>query len=104
MAVIVVKGKEELNTHKKSGSLVVVDFYAVWCGPCKMIAPKLEELSTKYTNVTFLKVDVDELQELATEYSITAMPTFILFKNESQLEVIVGSNVAKLEEAIKKHA
>ena len=61
--------------------LVVIDFYATWCGPCKMISPKLEEMSKTKTNVVFLKVDVDEAEDVAMEYNISAMPTFLFMKN-----------------------
>jgi thioredoxin 1 len=59
----------------------VVDFYATWCGPCKQIAPKLEEMAQLFTDVIFLKVDVDENEEVASEYAISCMPTFMFFKN-----------------------
>ena len=68
--------KQEL---KDAGDkLVVIDFYATWCGPCKVIAPKVEEMSSSMSNVVFLKVDVDENEDAAGEYNISAMPTFIL--------------------------
>ncbi len=54
-----VNNLDEYNTIKASGK-VMVDYFAVWCGPCKFIAPKLEELEKKYTNITFIKVDVDK--------------------------------------------
>ncbi len=61
--------------------LIVVDFYATWCGPCKMISPKLEEMAQQFSDVIFLKVDVDENEEVASEYGISCMPTFIFIKN-----------------------
>ena len=68
--------------------LVVVDFYATWCGPCKIIAPKVEEMSTSLSNVVFLKVDVDENEEAAQEFNISAMPTFIFLKNSNKVTFV----------------
>ncbi|XP_005996498.1 thioredoxin [Latimeria chalumnae] len=88
---------------KEAGSkLVVVDFFAEWCGPCKMIAPKIEALSKTYTNVVFLKVDVDEAEDVAQHYEITAMPTFIFFKDGKKLEVFCGANADKLVQKIEE--
>ncbi|XP_063234375.1 thioredoxin-2 [Bacillus rossius redtenbacheri] len=83
-------------------SLVVVDFFATWCGPCKMIAPKIEEMTKQFPDVVFLKVDVDEIEELATEYDISAMPTFIFIKNKQKVESFSGANEKKLLEMIQQ--
>lgn len=87
---------------EKAGSLlVVVDFYATWCGPCKIIAPKLEEFAERYADkIIVLKVDVDECEELAIKYNISSMPTFVFIKNGSQVESFSGANADKLEKYI----
>jgi len=82
---------------------VIVDFYADWCGPCRMIAPKLEEMSKEFTNVVFLKVNVDDNTEVAEELGISAMPTFLMFKNSSKVDELVGANEGKLREMIQKY-
>merc|ERR1712025_214867 len=82
------------------GKLVVVDFFAVWCGPCKMIAPKLEAMDAEMDDVVFLKVDVDECDELAKEHEISAMPTFIFFKNGEKVERFSGANEEKIRTTI----
>jgi len=82
--------------------LVCVDFFATWCGPCKMISPHMEEMSKNMTDVVFLKVDVDECEDIAMEYKITAMPTFIFLKKEVQQEMLMGANVEKLKEMVNK--
>lgn len=84
--------------------LVVVDFFATWCGPCRFIGPKVVELSKTYTDVVFLKVDVDQLDGLAAELGISAMPTFLLFKNKARLQdELVGANEARLRTLIEKN-
>lgn len=83
--------------------LVVVDFTASWCGPCKRIAPFYDELSAKYPNAVFLKVDVDQCQETAAGQGVTAMPTFMFFRNKTKLDKIQGADNKALEDMIKKH-
>lgn len=61
--------------------VVFVDFYAEWCGPCKMTAPVIEQLATEQKDITFYKVDVDQNSELASQYSVFSIPTFVIFKN-----------------------
>lgn len=83
--------------------LVVVDFTATWCGPCKRIAPFFDELSTKYPKAVFLKVDVDQCQETAAANGVSAMPTFICFRNKTKIDKIQGADNKALEDKIKQH-
>ena len=70
---------------------VLVDFWAEWCGPCKMVAPILDELAEEYNGrVKIAKVNIDEQQELATQYGIRAIPTLLLFSQGQVTEQIVG--------------
>lgn len=69
--------EEVINSNKP----VLVDFWAKWCGPCKMIAPILEEVANENEKIKIVKVDVDENQELAAKYGIRSIPTMYLFKN-----------------------
>lgn len=82
--------------------LVVVDFYATWCGPCRNIAPIFVQLSQKYHKAVFLKVDVDQCQETAQSQGVTAMPTFIFYRNKVKIDLQRGADPAALEEKIKK--
>merc|ERR1712032_506868 len=91
----------EWNTAK--AGKIIVDFTASWCGPCKMIGPVFEELSASYSNIEFVKVDVDELEDVAAECGISAMPTFQVWSNGAKIDELVGASADKLEELIKKH-
>ncbi len=65
----------------KAGEPVLVDFYADWCGPCKMVAPILEEIANENTNIKVCKVNVDEAQDLAVKFGVASIPTLIVFKD-----------------------
>eukprot|EP00892_Ulva_mutabilis_P010063 jgi/Ulvmu1/7429/UM036_0090.1 len=104
MGVLKVASSAEFQQHigNAEGKSVFVDFFAEWCGPCKMVAPMLEELSSKYPNVIFLKVDVDKCEDLAQKYGIRAMPTFIAFRKGEQVEQVVGANMGKIEALLEQ--
>mmetsp|Transcript_1202 Transcript_1202/g.3971 ORF Transcript_1202/g.3971 Transcript_1202/m.3971 type:complete len:91 (-) Transcript_1202:155-427(-) len=80
---------------------LLVDFTASWCGPCKMIGPYFEELAAKFQNVVFVKVDVDDLDDIAAECGISAMPTFQLYSNGVKVEELTGADKGKLEALAK---
>ncbi|KJE96049.1 thioredoxin [Capsaspora owczarzaki ATCC 30864] len=83
--------------------LVVVDFFATWCGPCVRIAPFVDSLSTKYPNAVFLKVDVDKCKSVAQACGIRAMPTFQFFKNGAKIDDMTGADPAGLERKVQAH-
>ena len=74
----------------KSEKPVLIDFYADWCGPCKMLAPVLEGLSEKMDKVTFYKVNVDASSDLAGRYGIQAIPNLVIFKDGKAVDQITG--------------
>jgi thioredoxin 1 len=90
----------------KSTGLVVIDFHAKWCGPCKMIAPKYQALSEKYTDVLFCKIDCDvqELREACDACNISSMPTFCFFRKGKYVAKMVGANADNLEKLIIQHS
>eukprot|EP00262_Sarcandra_glabra_P009018 TRINITY_DN22993_c0_g1_i1.p1 TRINITY_DN22993_c0_g1~~TRINITY_DN22993_c0_g1_i1.p1 ORF type:complete len:137 (-),score=30.69 TRINITY_DN22993_c0_g1_i1:324-674(-) len=94
---------QELQKANDCKKLVVVDFTAAWCGPCKFITPFLEELATKLTDVIFLKVDVDELKTVAADWAVEAMPTFMFLKEGKIVDKVVGARKDELEQKIAKH-
>ncbi|KAJ2461045.1 thioredoxin trx1 [Coemansia sp. RSA 2424] len=108
MSVITVKDKKHFNELIKSNPKVAIDFTATWCGPCKVIGPKFANLAGQFPEVAFLKVDVDEVSEVAQAQSITAMPTFQFFiegKQSEKHKPVIGANLPTLTaalEALKK--
>ena len=104
MSVRWIKALSDLTTTIASPQLTVVDFTASWCGPCKMIAPKFDQLATEKPNVQFIKVDVDAAPEIAREFQIQAMPTFKFFKNGSELHMIRGADWNQVMETVQRHA
>ncbi|TMW48561.1 hypothetical protein DOY81_006350 [Sarcophaga bullata] len=105
ITVFVFQSDFDQQLENAGDKLVVVDFFATWCGPCKMIAPKLEELSKDYADkVVIIKVDVDDCEDIAMEYNISSMPTFIFIKNKQKIEEFAGANAEKLTNTIQKLA
>lgn len=104
-ANITIVNRSNFNQEvEKSSVPILVDFWAPWCGPCRAIAPVLEQLAAKYEGkVKIGKLNVDEESALASKFRVMSIPTLILFKNGSIVKQIVGSRSAQeLEEMLKK--
>lgn len=104
MVVISVQSVEEAQEKIKTCKLVVIDFFATWCGPCKIIGPKVEKMSEELPEVTFLKVDVDDCEDAAEAFGVQAMPTFKIYKDGTKVDELVGANEQKLRSLVEKHA
>lgn len=100
-----IKELNESNFSKETEKgVILVDFFAQWCGPCKILAPILEELSEEMKDhASFGKIDIDKQVKLASTYQVTSIPTLVLFKDGKEVDRIVGLKDAKaLKEFIKK--
>jgi thioredoxin 1 len=78
--------------------LVILNFTASWCGPCKRISPMLQTLATRLPQIAIVKIDVDECPDIAANFEVDAMPTFIFMKNGQQINKFAGADYNKLEE------
>ena len=85
-----------LQEATAANQLVVVDYYAIWCGPCKKIGPFYDELANFYNDIIFTRVDVDENEETAAFANVSAMPTFQTYRNGQKLKEVVGASQEKL--------
>ncbi|EUC32146.1 hypothetical protein COCCADRAFT_6111 [Bipolaris zeicola 26-R-13] len=90
-----------LNAH----TYLIADFYATWCPPCKQIAPVYNQFSNTHSvsgKFAFVKINVDEQREIAGQYGVTAMPTFMLFKDGKKVEEVRGADVRGLKAMVEK--
>ena len=86
----VINGSQEEFNNLVSSGIVLVDFYATWCGPCKMLAPVLERISTSRADFDIAKIDVDQSQNLAYKYDVQVVPTIVIFKNGNVMNRLEG--------------
>lgn len=95
--------KEKDFLEEVKSGVVLVDFFATWCGPCKMLGPVLEDFSHTHSDIKILKVDIDSFTELARNYSIMSVPTLLVFKDGELKNKASGfRNSSELEEFISK--
>ncbi|KAJ2710984.1 thioredoxin trx1 [Coemansia spiralis] len=98
--VIEIKSVRDFDEIVGNNKHVAIDFTAVWCGPCKVMGPVFKALSADFTDVVFVKVDVDQLSELAQRFEIHAMPTFKFLRDGDVVDEIVGANKTKLKDSL----
>lgn len=94
--------KEDLDQRITAKGIVLVDFYAQWCGPCRAIAPKLEDMAKLYEEegLSILKVDIDQVTAAVADYSVQMMPTFVFFKEGTEVARVVGADLNKLRRTL----
>ncbi|KAF7123285.1 hypothetical protein RHSIM_Rhsim12G0056900 [Rhododendron simsii] len=106
------KWKAHFESSKETSKLMVIDFSASWCAPCRSMEPTIQEYASKYTDVEFVKIDVDELmdvaqefgvQDVAPKFGVQVMPTFILVKKGKVVDKITGARKEELQNKIEKH-
>mmetsp|Transcript_52871 Transcript_52871/g.104326 ORF Transcript_52871/g.104326 Transcript_52871/m.104326 type:complete len:162 (-) Transcript_52871:89-574(-) len=87
----------------KENKIVLVDFYATWCGPCRTAAPIYSKMSTEFPDVLFLKIDVDKMRNVMLANKVRAMPTFVILKNGEQVDRVEGFRESNIRAMIAKH-
>nr|CAD2176834.1 unnamed protein product [Meloidogyne enterolobii]CAD2180229.1 unnamed protein product [Meloidogyne enterolobii] len=99
------KSQEELNAilAEAGSKLVVIDFFATWCGPCRLMTPKFNKLADEFVDPIYVGIDVDEHEHIAANYEINVMPTFVFFKDGKKLTVIEGNNYEELRKTIESN-
>mmetsp|Transcript_20803 Transcript_20803/g.24588 ORF Transcript_20803/g.24588 Transcript_20803/m.24588 type:complete len:155 (-) Transcript_20803:106-570(-) len=98
-----IKNHQEFDDLMAQKGMVIVDFYATWCPPCRMAAPVFGELSETFTGAEFVKVDVDQCNSVAKACKVSSMPTFQLYRDGKLVDSVVGFSKAKMESMLKKH-
>nr|XP_008389539.1 thioredoxin H-type-like [Malus domestica] len=105
--IVACHSKEQWNTHfdavQDSNKLMVIEFTATWCGPCRAMEPILREYADKFTDVEFVKLDVDEFPGEAMQFSVQEMPSFVFLKGVEVVDKLVGARKDELQKKIENH-
>lgn len=91
MSVLNIEDSQFEQEVMNSDELVMVDFWAEWCGPCRALGPKLEEIAGEKSNVKVVKINIDQNKETAQKFGIRSIPTMILFKDGKDIETLMGN-------------
>lgn len=91
----------DFNTIITSNKLVVVDFFATWCGPCRALSPYIDELATNNHHILFAKANIEETPDIANELDVKSLPCVVIFKNGKEINRVVGFNKPKLQAIIE---
>ncbi|XP_051144589.1 thioredoxin H2-like [Andrographis paniculata] len=97
------KWKAYFEASKQTSKLIVINFTASWCGPCKYMYPALDEFAEVYKDVDFIKIDVDEFEDVAQEFQVQALPSFVLIKKGKKVNHVVGAKKEELRKKIENH-
>lgn len=103
MGVTEIKKYPELTKALATKNLVVLDCFTSWCGPCKKIAPMLEELAKEYPGTDFYKVNIETVEQVAEKFEIKSIPTIIYFYDGKEIDRVVGANMGKISTTAEKH-
>lgn len=104
-STINIESSEQFRSLLKSSKIVIVDFYADWCGPCKAIAPLYEQLSAQISKpgvVAFVKVNTETQKEIASAYRVSSIPTFMMFRDGNKIDEVKGADPRKLQSIVEK--
>ena len=102
MSVCVTNVRDDIfNAIITSNKLVVVDFFATWCGPCRALSPYIDELATNHHNILFVKANIEETPDMANELDIKSLPCVVIFENGKEINRVVGFNKPKLQAIIE---
>ncbi|KAL1804394.1 hypothetical protein ACET3Z_033041 [Daucus carota] len=97
------KWKSHFQSSKETNKLMVVHFTAAWCGPCRAMEPIIRDFAAKYVGVEFIQIDVDELEGVAREYGVQALPAFVMIKKGKAIDKVVGADKAALQKKIETY-
>ena len=100
---LTLKSELEELTEKSAGILLILDFYATWCSSCAKVMPGFLQMTKEFPNVTFLKIDVDEADDLCEDYQIAATPTFIFMKDSQVLDSYNGTDEDRIRSLIQMY-
>ena len=101
---IITSGQEFNNIISScNNTLIIIDFHAQWCGPCKRIASDYSKLANEYNNCVFLKIDIEECERIAEKYNVSSLPTFIGLQNNDIVFQSSGANLQKIRDFLKKN-
>lgn len=91
----------DFNDIIANNKLVVVDFFAAWCGPCRALSPYIDELATNHHHILFAKANIEETQIMANELDVKSLPCVVIFENGKEINRVVGFNKPKLQAIIE---
>lgn len=89
--LIEIAKEEQFDKTLEENEYVFVDFFAPWCGPCRMVLPTVEEVANEMLNVAFMKINVDNLPEIAARYGVSGIPRFVFFKSGQPIDSLTGA-------------